>query len=343
MGKNANLRNAKSAKNDEFYTRIEDVEKELKYYKDFFKGKKVLCNCNDGKINGEWSAFAQYFSMNFEHLGLKKLTCISYNEDGHGMKYVYQGDKNGNHIADDIEWEVTELDGHGDFSDEEGQQMMQECDVVVTNPPFSLFRDFVAQLVKYDKKFLIIGNKNAITYKEVFPLIKENKLWIGCAPMGQDIYFALTDKVKEDMLKNKKEGSAYKIVNGEIMGRAQACWFTNIPHSKRNQPLDLYKKYNPKDYPKYDNYDAINVNKTSDIPMDYDGVMGVPITFLDKYCPTQFEIVGGFNGYKDSDYENGLLCGTPTLYIDKNGAEKTWNGPTINKKSCYYRVLIRRK
>ena len=293
MSKNNNLHSAKKAKNDEFYTRIDDVEKELKYYKDFFKGKKVLCNCNDGKINGEWSAFAQYFSMNFEHLGLEKLTCVSYNEDGHGMKYVYCGDKNGNYIADDFEWEVTELKGHGDFSDEEGCQMMQECDVVVTNPPFSLFRDFVAQLVKYDKKFLIIGNMNAITYKEIFPLIKDNKIWLGVNGVNKDWYFHITDECKEHVVKEKKEGSAWKMVNGEVMGRlASICWFTNIPHSKRNLPLDLYKKYNPNDYPKYDNYDAINVDKVTDIPMDYDGVMGVPITFLDKYCPTQFEIMG---------------------------------------------------
>ena len=268
---NNNLHTAKSAKNDEFYTRIDDVEKELKYYKDFFKGKKVLCNCNDGKINGAWSAFAQYFSLNFEHLGLEKLTCVSYNEGGHGMKYVYCGDKNGNRIADDFEWEVSELNGHGDFSDEEGCQMMQECDVVVTNPPFSLFRDFVAQLVKYDKKFLIIGNKNAITYKEIFPLIKDNKLWLGVTSPEDFI------QPKGDKKKNMK---------------GLTRWFTNIEHSNRTYPLDLYKNYNAEKYPKYDNYDAINVDKTSDIPCDYDGVMGVPITFLDKYCPTQFEIVG---------------------------------------------------
>ena len=322
MGKNTNLKDAKKAKNDEFYTRIEDVEKELKNYKDFFKGKKVLCNCNDGKINGAWSAFAQYFSMNFEHLGLKKLTCVSYNEDGHGMKYVYCGDKNGNRIADDFEWELTELNGHGDFSDEEGCQLMQESDVVVTNPPFSLFRDFVTQVIEYGKKFLLVGNKNAITYKEIFPLIKDNKIWLGVTSPEDFV------QPKGDKKKNMK---------------GLTRWFTNIEHSMRNLPLDLYKKYNPKDYPKYDNYDAINVDKVTDIPMDYDGVMGVPITFLDKYCPTQFEIVGGFNRYKECDYENGLLCGTPTLYIDKNGTEIIWRGPTVNKKNCYFRILIRRK
>ena len=170
---------------------------------------------------------------------------------------------------------------------------MQECDVVVTNPPFSLFRDFVSQLVKYDKKFLIIGNMNAITYKEIFPLIKDNKIWMGVNGVNKDWYFHITDECKEHVVKEKKEDSAWKMVNGEVMGRlASICWFTNISHSKRNLPLDLYKKYNPKDYPKYDNYDAINVDKVTDIPMDYDGVMGVPITFLDKYCPTQFEIMG---------------------------------------------------
>ena len=319
MSKNNNLHSAKKAKNDEFYTRIDDVEKELKYYKDFFKGKKVLCNCNDGKINGEWSAFAQYFSMNFEHLGLEKLTCVSYNEDGHGMKYVYCGDKNGNYIADDFEWEVSELNGHGDFSDEEGCQMMQECDVVVTNPPFSLFRDFVAQLVKYDKKFLVIGNMNAITYKEIFPLIKDNKIWSGNKSFSGGMDFSVGDKFDVNICKHPKYDKNGKL-NINVMG---CIWFTNIPHSKRNQPLDLYKKYNPKDYPKYDNYDAINVNKTSDIPMDYDGVMGVPISFLDKYCPTQFEIVGL------DRYVEGNTMPNKRMHI--------------NGKEIYARILIRKK
>ena len=314
MSKNNNLHSAKKAKNDEFYTRITDVEKELKYYKEFFKGEKVLCNCNDGKIDGVWSAFAQYFSMNFEHLGLKKLTCVSYNEDGHGMKYVYEGDKNGNRIADDFEWEVTELKGHGDFSDEEGCKMMQECDVVVTNPPFSLFRDFVAQLVKYGKKFLIIGNNNAITYKEIFPLIKDNKLWVGISTFNNGMYFGIPNEYEyQDTYKFKRE-----IEGKKVMRVASICWFTNISHSKRNLPLDLYKKYNSKDYPKYDNYDAINVDKVTDIPMDYDGVMGVPITFLDKYCPTQFEIVKFRKGDDDKD-----------LYISGH-------------KPIYFRILIRK-
>ena len=321
MSKNNNLHSAKKAKNDEFYTRITDVEKELKYYKDFFKGKKVLCNCNDGKIDGVWSAFAQYFSMNFEHLGLKKLTCVSYNEDGHGMKYVYEGDKNGNRIADDFEWEVTELKGHGDFSDEEGCKMMQECDVVVTNPPFSLFRDFVAQLVKYGKKFLIIGNMNAITYKEIFPLIKDKKIWLGVSIKSGDRKFCVPDNypLNASGCGIDEKGKRFIRVKG-------VRWFTNIEDANCNKPLDLYKKYNPKDYPKYDNYDAINVDKTSDIPMDYDGVMGVPITFLDKYCPTQFEITGLMSGGKGENLTNG-----------NDGRAKFY----VNGKGVYARILIR--
>ena len=317
MAKNTNLRNAKSAKNDEFYTQIEDIEKELKNYKDFFRGKKVLCNCNDGKLNGTWSAFAQYFSMNFEHLGLEKLTCVSYNENAHGVKYVYCGDKNGNHIADDTEWELSELKGHGDFSDEEGCQLMQECDVVVTNPPFSLFRDFVAQLMEYNKKFLIIGNMNAITYKEIFPLIKDNKLWLGASIKSGDRKFYVPDNypLNASGCGIDEKGKRFIRVKG-------VRWFTNIEDAKRNLPLDLYKKYNPNDYPKYDNYDAINVNKTSDIPMDYDGVMGVPITFLDKYCPTQFEIVGL------DRYVEGNTMPNKRMHI--------------NGKEIYARILIRR-
>ena len=318
MAKNTNLTDAKKAKNDEFYTQIEDIEKELNNYKDFFKGKKVLCNCNDGKLNGAWSAFAQYFSMNFEHLGLEKLTCISYNEDGHGMKYVYCGDRNGNRIADDFEWEVSELKGHGDFSDEEGCQLMQECDVVVTNPPFSLFREFVAQLMEYNKKFLIIGNMNAITYKEIFPLIKDNKLWLGASIKSGDRKFYVPDNypLNASGCGIDEKGKRFIRVKG-------VRWFTNIEDAKRNLPLDLYKKYNPKDYPKYDNYDAINVNKTSDIPMDYDSVMGVPITFLDKYCPTQFEIVGL------DRYVEGNTMPNKRMHI--------------NGKEIYARILIRRK
>ena len=203
--------------------------------------------------------------------------------------------------------------------------MMQECDVVVTNPPFSLFRDFVEQLVKYNKKFIIIGNNNAITYKEIFPLIKDNKLWVGISTFNNGMYFGIPNEYEyQDTYKFKRE-----IDGKRVMRVASICWFTNIPHSKRNQPLDLYKKYNPKDYPKYDNYDAINVDKVTDIPMDYDGIMGVPITFLDKYCPTQFEIVGLTSSSRECTY--GQVIGNATT------------SAMIGGKKIYARILIRRK
>ena len=329
MSKNNNLHSAKKAKNDEFYTRIEDVEKELKYYKDFFKGKKVLCNCNDGKINGERSAFAQYFSMNFEHLGLEKLTCISYNEDGHGMKYVYCGDKNGNHIADDIEWEVSELNGHGDFSDEEGCQMMKECDVVVTNPPFSLFHDFVAQLVKYDKKFLVIGNMNAIGWNDIFPYIKNKKIWLGMsAPRA---YSTPLNGVENEKTQYKENGVIYQKFGNHV-------WFTNIEHSKCNQPLDLYKKYNPKDYPHYDNFGAIEVKKVSEIPCDWDGLMGLPITMMNNFNHNQFEIVGLLCDNKADNINT--FNGTPTFTDEKHKKSKC---AVLNGKRLFNRILIRRK
>ena len=308
MAKNTNLTDAKKAKNDEFYTQIEDIEKELKNYKDFFKGKVVFCNCGDAIHHN----FGKYFSMNFEHLGLKKLICTSFEMDGsHGKVAIYEGDKNGNYIPDSDEWTTYVLEGNGDFRSAECVELLKQSDVVVSNPPFSLFRDFVAQLVKYDKKFLIIGNQNAITFKEIFPLVKENKVWWGVNCVRWFIMPNNTDK------KVKVNESEEKLAEG-----ARSRWFTNIVHNRHNLPLDLYKKYNPKDYPKYDNYNAINVNKTSDIPMDYDGVMGVPITFLDKYCPTQFEILGIANNVR---YMGDFPCLTK-----------------IDGKPIYNRILIRK-
>ena len=309
MSNNTNLNIAKSAKNDEFYTRIEDIEKELKYYKDFFKGKVVYCNCD--RADGEnRSNFFVYFVENFKEFGLKRLICTSYNKGGKGRLCIYNDNTNLNNIID--------MDGDGDFRSEECIKWLEECDVVVTNPPFSLFRDFVAQLVKYGKKFLIIGNMNAITFKEIFPLIKENKLWVGISTFNNGMYFAIpNDYEYKDTYKFKRE-----IDGKKVMRVASICWFTNIEHSKLNLPLDLYKKYNPKDYPKYDNYNAINVDKVTDIPMDYDGVMGVPITFLDKYCPTQFEIVGIHGNCYDYTKPQKSL--------------------TINGKKVYKRIMIRK-
>ena len=278
MMTNASLHRAKRVKNDEFYTRLTDIEKELKNYKDFFKEKVVYCNCD--RVDGEnRSNFFVYFTKYFKEFGLKRLICTSYNKGGKGKLFIYEGDTDLNDIID--------MDGDGDFRSEECVKWLKECDVVVTNPPFSLFRDFVAQLMEYNKKFLIIGNMNAITYKEIFPLIKDNKLWLGASIKSGDRKFYVPDNypLNASGCGIDEKGKRFIRVKG-------VRWFTNIEDAKRNLPLDLYKKYNPKDYPKYDNYDAINVDKTSDIPMDYDGVMGVPITFLDKYCPTQFEIVG---------------------------------------------------
>ena len=286
---NANLTNAKKAKNDEFYTQLSDIEKEMRHYKSFFKDKIVYCNCDDARE----SNFFKYFSLNFEHLGLKKLITTGYKADGRGVVLIYEGDKNGNRTVEDSEIVTKELEGNGDFRSEECIEFLKEADVVITNPPFSLFREYVAQLMEYGKKFLIIGNMNAITYKEIFPYIKNNELWLGCRTLGSDFFFNVPEDYKDELMATKTQGGGWKIIDGEVMGRvASACWFTNIPHKKRNEELDLYRKYNENDYPKYDNYDAIEVSKVADIPMDYEGVMGVPITFLDKYCPSQFEILG---------------------------------------------------
>ena len=321
MAKNTNLTDAKKAKNDEFYTRIEDIEKELKHYKDFFRGKVVFCNCGDAIHHN----FGKYFSMNFEHLGLKKLICTSFEMDGsHGKVAISEGNKNGNYITDSDEWTTYKLEGNGDFRSAECVELLKQSDVVVTNPPFSLFRDFVAQLIKYDKKFLIIGNMNAITYKEIFPLIKDNKIWLGVSIKSGDRKFYVPDNYPLNA-----SGCGID-ENGKRFIRVKGVrWFTNIEDANCNLPLDLYKKYNPKDYPKYDNYDAINVNKTKDIPMDYDGVMGVPITFLDKYCPTQFEIVGLTSSSRECTY--GQLIGNATTRA------------MIGGKKIYARILIRRK
>ena len=310
--KNSNLRKAQKAKADEFYTMISDIEKEMRHYKDFFKGKVVYCNCDDARE----SNFFKYFSLNFEHLGLKKLITTGYKEDGKGVVLIYEGDKNGNRIVEDSEIIVRELEGNGDFRSAECIEFLKESDVVVTNPPFSLFREYVAQLMEYGKKFLIIGNKNAITYKDTFSNIKDNKLWIGITSPDE-----------------------YRLPSGEITQKVKGLcrWFTNIPHDKRNTPLDLYKKYSTEEYPKYDNFDAIEVSKVTEIPTDYDGLMGVPITFLDKYCPTQFEIIGLAADKRDEC--EIFIKGTPT-YLDEK--HKNFVGLVLNNKATYARILIRR-
>lgn len=255
MAKNNNLHAAKTAKNDEFYTNLSDIEKELNNYKDFFNGKVVYCNCDDPRE----SNFFKFFSMNFERLGLKKLITTGYKKDGHGVAFVYEGDKNGNRKVDETEIQTIQLQGNGGYETDECIAFLKESDVVVTNPPFSLFRDYVKQLMDYNKKFLIIGDKNCITYKEIFPYIKENKLWVGVKPMSGSMWFPSPSGY---------ESKHDKIINGVRMTPIACCWFTNIPNERRNKPLDLYRKYNPTDYPKYDNYMAFNVDKVAEIPED---------------------------------------------------------------------------
>lgn len=317
MTKNNNLHTAKATKNDEFYTQLEDIENELKYYKDYFKGKVVYCNC-DGFLNEEKSNFFVYFSLNYEFLGLKGLICTKYNPNGKGRKYEYYGDLNGNNYPDEEEIFTSDLEGDGDFRSEECIEILKKCDIVCTNPPFSLFRQYVAQLFEYNKDFLIIGNVNAISYKEVFPLIKENKMWLGVSSFNKGMYFGVPDDYTyADTYKFDRERNGKK-----VMRVSSICWFTNLDHKKRHEELVLYKKYNEEEYPKYDNYDAIEVSKVTDIPMDYEGIMGVPITFLDKYCPEQFEIVGQMMTTKVTEFNFGY--------------------PYIDGKKKFARLLIKR-
>lgn len=307
MSGNKSLHAANRAKNDEFYTELADIDKELRHYKHHFKNKTVYCNCDDPRV----SNFFHYFSHNFETLGLKKLmaTCyksqaadlFSQNDSEQAVYLIYEGDKNGNRVPDPSEIQVLPLQGDGDFRSEECIALLKQADIVVTNPPFSLFREYVAQLVEYGKKFLIIGNKNAITYKEIFPLIKDDKMWLGVTPMGTDMLFGVPEHYAETLVQTKKSGSSYRIIDGEVKARAQACWFTNLDHDKRHEELILYKRYTSEEYPHYDNYDAVDVSKVAEIPCDFDGAMGVPITFLDKYNPEQFEIIKFRKGNDEQD------------------------------------------
>ena len=290
MAGNKFLHAANRAKQDEFYTQLPDIEKELKHYRKHFRGKTVYCNCDDPII----SNFFRYFHLNFAKLGLKRLitTCYKNRQTEMFSKHDMEAAAGLEYVGNGTEPTIFQLKEDGDFRSTECIELLKQADIVVTNPPFSLFREYIAQLVEYGKKFVVIGNKNAITYKEVFPLIKEGKLWVGNTPMSQDLLFDVPTQYAQELLKTKKAGRAYKIVDGIVKGRSQSVWFTNLDHKKRHEDLILYKKYSPDEYPKYDNYDAINVNKTDHIPVDYAGEMGVPITFLDKHNPEQFEIIG---------------------------------------------------
>lgn len=327
--KNKNLHKAKDSKKDEFYTQLSDIEKELRHYKEHFKDKVVFCNCDDPRV----SNFFHYFSYNFENLGLKKLitTCyksqdrdlFSENKSEKAIYLEYNGDKNGNRVPDAEEIGIIHLKGDGDFRSKESIDLLTQADIVVTNHPFSLFREYVSQLVEFDKKFIIVGHQNSITYKEIFKLIKDDKLWLGYGFNGGAAHFI--NKHYEDYATAGDHKDGMIRVSG-------VTWFTNLEIRKRHEDLELYKSYSPEEFPTYDNYDAINVNKTKDIPMNYNGFMGVPITFLDKYSPDQFEILGlsASAGY------NKEIVGIPFLGV-KDAR------PLLSGKNTYARIFIKNK
>lgn len=320
MINNSNLYKARKVKNDEFYTMIDTVEKELVHYKKHLKNKIVLCNCDDPKS----SAFWKYLHLNFSEFGLKKLVSTYYNENGVAFKTEYTGGDD-----NDIEKGVkTQLNGNGDFRSEECLNILDKCDVVITNPPFSLFRDFVDVLMRYKKKFLVLGNMNAVCYKQIFPFIKNNLLWFGVSihSSGANFY------IPNDYPLNKKNWG--KDETGRIFVKlGMVRWFTNLSYDPQLRlNLRLSKRYTPEKYPKYDNYNAINVNKVTEIPVDYDGVMGVPITFMDKYNPEQFEILGVTAAWDKSTEIQSIRL--------------PYKGPmnaSVNGKQLYKRILIRKK
>jgi hypothetical protein len=321
--KNSGLNNARDAKQDEFYTQLSDIEKELKNYKKHFKDKVVYCNCDDPRV----SNFFHYFSYNFERLGLKKLitTCyksqevdlFSQGKSEDAIYLEYEGDKNGNRIPDLEEIGVKKLKGDGDFRSQESIELLKQADIIVTNPPFSLFREYLKQLVEFDKKFLIIGNLNAVTYREVFELIKSDKLWFGKSIRSGDREFGVPSSYPLNAASSRTDENGNKFIR--VKG---VRWFTNLDFRERHEDLILFKHYNPTEYPNYVNFDAIEVGKTKEIPFDYDGLMGVPITFLDKYNPDQFEIVGSSRtlGVPISEIaEKGTYSqGGPRFYLDNN-------------------------
>ena len=320
MTNNSNLHKAMNGKNDEFYTMIDTVEKELVHYKKHLKNKIVLCNCDDPKS----SAFWKYLHLNFSELGLKKLVSTYYNEKDVAFKTEYIG-------GDDTNIEKglkTALKGNGDFRSEESLNILDECDIVITNPPFSLFRDYVDVLMNHKKKFLILGNMNAVAYKQIFPLIKDNLLWYGVSihSGGTNFYIPKDYPITTKNWGKDETGKIYVEVSG-------IRWFTNLDHNFRlSSKLVLHEHYTPEKYPKYDNYNAINVNKVAEIPVDYDGVMGVPITFMDKYNPEQFEILGVATAWDKSEEVQSIRL--------------PYNGPLnacLNGKELYKRILIRKK
>ena len=352
---NKNLNAAKTAKKDEFYTQLTDIERELQHYWQHFRDKVVLCNCDDPYE----SNFFKYFALRFNQLGLKKLICTCYNgspvqgnelmidfgdftEEPKKIAYKVEitevKDLNGDGAVDlsDVQYllkndkNVIGTLKTGDFRDPECIELLKQADVVVTNPPFSLFRDYIGQLVEHEKRFVIIGNKNALTYKEVFPLIMQNKLWVGQTPMSKEIYFHVPQEYIDEALANNKHRTAV-MVNGKYMARSQSIWFTNLDIKKRHEDIDLICRYSAEEYPRYDNYDAIEVGKVEDIPYDYNGIMGVPITFLDKYNPDQFEIIGATES-EGKGFSHGL-------WSSQSGIAQ----PLVKGEKKYKRIFIRLK
>lgn len=351
---NTNLGSARRNKNDEFYTQLSDIESELKHYRPHFKGKTVLCNCDDPYE----SNFFKFFVLNFRRLGINKLIASCYagspaqgqqislfdlagmSQEDAEAKRPYKveiteiPDANGDGAIDlwDVEYLLTHdanvltvLEGDGDFRSDECLAHVDEADIVVTNPPFSLFREFVTLLVERDKKFLVIGHQNAITYKEIFPLIKENKVWLGFGFKRNQAHFYSPYEASRWV---EQEGDGVVRVSG-------VQWFTNMDLAKRHENLILVEKYDPAKYPRYDNYDAIEVSKTVNIPEDWTGAMGVPITFLNKHNPEQFEIIGSFNAGS-----HGEELGATKTEIEVKGDLMMWNGPVIDRKPLYKRIII---
>jgi hypothetical protein len=370
-----NLRRAKATKNDEFYTRFHDIEIELnayiEYNPDVFRAKTVLLPCDDP----EWSNFTRFFEAKFDELGLKRLISTSYAPDSKSMvmggifsewertspRFDEQKSRicgrvlimERNEAGQSYHREWTYLEGDGDFRSSEVTRYRDEADIIVTNPPFSLFREFLAWIMESNKQFLLISSKNCITYKEVFPYIMHNKMWIGKTPMGIDLLFDIPKELERVFLSTEKEGSKYKIVDGKVLGRSPCVWFTNIDHGRRHEPLVLmtmeencrfskHKELRDIGYRHYDNYDAIEVPYTDAIPSDYEGVMGVPISWLDKYNPEQFEIVG--------ITERGNAYGYRTKVYTRRDSPKysDWNcRATLNIdgtiRPMYARILIRKR
>lgn len=352
---NKNLNAAKTAKKDEFYTQLTDIERELQHYWQHFRGKTVLCNCDDPYE----SNFFKYFALRFNQLGLKKLICTCYDgspvmgselslfaldAEGEEKKVAYKveitevSDVNGDGAVDlaDVEYLIKNdknvlsiLRGNGDFRSKECIELLKEADIVVTNPPFSLFREYIAQLMEYEKKFLIIGSLNAINYREIFPFIKKNEIWLGI----------------------NNGAKAYNKPDGTIQKMGNTGWFTNLPHKHRNEEIDLVCRYSPEDYDHYDNYNAIEVSKVTDIPCDYEGVMGVPMTFLDKYCPNQFEIIWRSHDIEWAENECTFFCPPSKEKIEKyKKADRTWRiqipyitDSVDNAHMTYQRIFIRNK